>query len=295
MSVLGESLTKTIALRSSKKGRVKETPLPRTKVERGFRWGLIVVVTLIFAFLVAPILVVVIESFNSVDYLSFPIEGWSVQSYSEFFSDSSWVNAILVSLRIAVVAMLIAVLIGTMSAWALMRSKSKWKNLIYGFLYSPLVVPIIVLGLAYYFFFVRLQLIGSWLAIACAYAVLGTPYVLVAVSSSLRYFDSELENAARTLGAGPIRAVRHITFPNIRSSIVAGGIFGFVVAFDEAVIILFVSGSTSVTIARKMWDSVRYDLTPILAVAGTFLIVVTVALFLTSEAIQASRARQQQR
>lgn len=269
----------------------KRSHLPSTPIESVFRWGLRVLVVLVFAFLVVPILVVIAESFNGVNYLSFPLKGVSTQHYDRFFTDDTWVAATLLSAKIALLSCIIATSFGTMAAWSLARTKGRSKTLVYGLLYSPVIMPLIVLAISYYFFLSKFQLIGNWIAVSFVYAVMGVPFVLVAVSSALQHFDPEMESAARTLGAGPIKTLWYVTFPRIASGIAAGAIFAFVVAFDEAVIILFVSGSSAITLPRKLWDSVRYDLDPTLAVAGTVLIVVCVALFLVSELITVMRER----
>lgn len=265
--------------------------LPSTPVEVAFRWALRLIACAVFAFLVIPILIVVAESFNGVNYLAFPLEGVSTRHYSTFVNDPRWVEATLTSARIASLAAVVATVMGTMAAWALARHKGRGSTIAFGLLYSPVIVPIIVMAMAYYTFFSDLQIIGNWVAVALVYAVMGIPFVLVAVSSALHHFDPEIENAARTLGAGPIRTLRYITFPRIASGIVAGAIFAFVVAFDEAVVILFVAGSGAITLPRQLWDSVRYDLSPSLAVAGTVLIGVCVVLFLLSELLTSLRER----
>lgn len=269
----------------------KEQPLPRTRFERICRWGLRLVVFLLFAFLIAPIVVVILESFNGVNYLTFPLKGFSTKHYENFLGDSSWMNAAYLSGRTSFVAMILATSLGTMAAWGLQRSRSRWNPLLYALLYSPVVVPIIVVAIGYYFFFVDLKLIGNWFAVAMVYAAVSLPYVLVAVSAALQHFNPELEKAARTLGASPVKALRFVTFPNIVAGIFAGAVFAFVTAFDEAIIILFVSGSGAITLPRKLWDSVRYDLSPTLAVAGTVLIVICVGLFLLAEFVSAWNQR----
>lgn len=268
---------------------------PKTPLERVLGWAFRALVWLVFAFLVVPIGIVVIESFNSVAYLSFPLEGVSLKFYRKFFGDSSWVDATLTSGRIALMAALLATVIGAMAAWSLARSSMRGKGLLFGLMLSPLIVPLIVLAISYYLFFVKLRLIGSEFAIAAAYAAMGVPFVLVVVSGALQHFDPELENAARTLGAGPIRTLWRVTLPQLASAIGAGAIFAFVTAFDEAVVILFVSGSDAITLPRKLWDSVRYDIDPTLAVAGTVLIAVSVGLFTVAELIDAARKRRRRR
>jgi putative spermidine/putrescine transport system permease protein len=269
--------------------------LPRTRLEIVLGWAFRILVWLVLAFLIVPIFIVIAESFNSVAYLSFPLKGFSLDFYRKFLDDSSWVHATATSARIAVMASVLATVIGTMAAWGLARSRARGKGLIFALMLSPTIVPLIVMAISYYFFFAKLHLIGNEFAIAVAYAVMGIPLVLVVVSASLQHFDPELEKAARTLGAGPVRTLWRITLPQIASAIGAGAIFAFVTAFDESVVILFVSGSDAITLPRKLWDSVRYDIDPTLAVAGTVLIVVSVGLFLAAELIGALRDRRRRR
>jgi putative spermidine/putrescine transport system permease protein len=280
--------------RPARTRHAKDQPLPRTRTEVVFRWALRLTVYSLFFFLVAPIVVVVLESFNSVNYLSFPLEGFSTRHYKAFFTDVSWMNAAAISGRTAFVGAVLATLLGTMAAWGLKRSTSRANPVFYALLYAPVVVPIIVVAIGYYFFFADLRLIGNWLALGMVYAAIGMPYVLVAVTAALQHFNSELEKAARTLGASPVKALRFVTFPNILAGIFAGAVFAFVTAFDEAIIVLFVSGAGAVTLPRKLWDSVRYDLSPTLAVAGTVLIAVCVVLFVIAEMASARSRRRQQ-
>lgn len=272
--------------------RVGRKAAPRTFTEGLFRWVTITTVVAVFTFLVAPLLIVAIESFNSVNYLKFPIEGFSLKFYNAFFQDSRWLSAVGTSLKIAGVAALLATVIGVMGAWALSRTKTRGSGLVYALMYSPIVVPTIVLAIAFYFVLLDFKLVGNWVAVAVVYSILGIPYVLVATSSALRYFDPDLENAARSLGASPIKALLHVTFPQIISGIFGGAILAFILAFDEAIIILFVSGGGAVTLPRKLWDSLRYDLDPTLAVAGTLLIAVFVILYVGYEVVRSIRQRQ---
>ena len=267
--------------------------LPRTPIERFFSWALRAIVVAVLAFLIVPILIIILESFNGVNYLAFPLKGFSTQHYESFFADDSWMSSMALSFRIALLSAFIATLLGTMAAWALARTKARGKALVYALLYSPVVIPVIVLAMGYYFFFSKLHLIGNWMAIAAAYAVLGIPFVLVAVSSALEQFDKESENAARTLGAGPIRTLWFVTIPQLTSAIFAGAIFAFVVAFDEAIIILFIAGGGGITFPRKLWDSIRFDLNPTLAVAGTLLIAIVVGLYMVAELIKLLRERRE--
>lgn len=262
------------------------------KVQRNlFRWLYYAFVTAIFIFLVAPIAIVVHQSFNGVGYLSFPIQDPSLRWYRDFFGNDVWMSSIRTGLKLAVIAAVISTLLGTMAAWALSRVTFRGKNLVLALMFSPIVAPTIILALAFYLFFSDLQLIGNQYAIAAAYGVLGIPYSLVTVSAALTQFDPSQEQAAATLGAGPLRVLWHITLPQIATSIFAGFLFSFILAFDEVILINFLGGGETITLARQMWNSVRYDLTPVLAVAGTLLIAFSMSMFLLVDIVGTMRDR----
>ena len=271
-------------------GRRKDK-LPITRTESVSRWLLRLLALAVFGFLLAPIAIVVAESFNGAGYLVFPLDGISTRHYTNFANDPAWVDAAWTSARIAFAAAMLATVMGTMAASALARTAARGRGLVYGLLYSPAVVPIIVMALGYYRFFSDLQWLGEWYAVAIANAVMGTPFVLVAVSAALQHVNHDLENAARSLGASPVKALRFVTFPQITTGILAGAVFAFVSAFDESVIILFIGGRGSITLTSKLWASVRDDMSPTIAVAGTLLIAVCVLLFLLSELLTSLRER----
>lgn len=263
-----------------------------TRIQRNlFRWLYYALVAAIFVFLIAPIAIVVHQSFNGVGYLSFPIQNPGLRWYRDFFGNDVWMSAIRTGLTLALIAAIISTLLGTMAAWALSRVAFRGKSLVLALMFSPIVAPTIILALAFYLFFADLHVIGNRYAIAAAYGVLGIPYSLVTVTAALTQFDPAQEQAAATLGAGPLRVLWHITLPQVATSIFAGFFFSFILAFDEVIIITFLGGGETITLARQMWNSVRYDLTPVLAVAGTLLIGISMGMFLLVEIISTARER----
>lgn len=279
------------AIQSTAPRRAPRLPLA-TRIQRNlFRWLYYLLVTAILVFLIAPIAIVVHQSFNGVGYLSFPIQNPSLRWYRDFFGNDVWMSAIRTGLTLALIAAIISTLLGTMAAWALSRVTFRGKNLVLALMFSPIVAPTIILALAFYLFFADLKLIGNQYAIAAAYGVLGIPYSLVTVTAALTQFDPAQEQAAATLGAGPLRVLWHITLPQIATSIFAGFFFAFILAFDEVIIITFLGGGETITLARQMWNSVRYDLTPVLAVAGTLLIAFSMGMFLLVDIISTVRDR----
>jgi putative spermidine/putrescine transport system permease protein len=119
----------------------------------------------------------------------------------------------------------------------------------------------------------RVHLVGSPLGLVLAHTVLALPLVVVNVSATLKGFDESVERAAMSLGAGPIRTFRYVTFPLIRPGIIAGALFAFMASFDEVIVAIFLSGRTATTLPKRMWDSVLLETDPTIAAISTMLII----------------------
>jgi len=248
--------------------------------------GLSVFAGVVFLYLVFPILIVIPLSFSSGTYLSFPPPGFSMHWYQNFFGRSDWLDAAYLSIWIGGAVMCLATLLGTPAAIALVRSRIPGKNLLLGFIISPLIAPVIVLAIGIYFFYARLGLVGNPFGLVIAHTCLAVPFVVINVSAALQGFDERLEHAAMNLGATPWRTFWQVTFPIIRPGVLAGALFAFISSFDELVVALFVSGSTAVTLPRKMWESIRFEIDPTIAAVSTILIVVTGLVFLSAELLR---------
>ena len=132
----------------------------------------------------------------------------------------------------------------------------------------------------------RNMTVGLPSPICCRPICLAAPFVVAVVSSSLVGFDRRLEFAAMNLGAGPWATFWQVTFPLIRPAVLAGAFFAFIASFDELIVALFVSGSTAITLPRRMWDELRFEIDPTIAAVSTLLVALTLALFLASEALR---------
>lgn len=241
---------------------------------------------LVLLYLVFPILVVVPLSFSSASYLGFPPPGWSLRWYANFLGRGDWLDAAWLSIWIGVAVMALATLLGVPAAIALVRATFRGKALLMGFIISPVIAPVIIVAIGIYFFYARLGLIGNATGLVIAHTCLAVPFVVINVAAALQGFDERLEQAAMNLGATPWRTFWQVTFPIIRPGIFAGALFAFISSFDELVVALFVSGSTAVTLPRKMWDSIRFEIDPTIAAVSTILIALTAALFLTAELLR---------
>lgn len=253
---------------------------------RTSRFVLCVVAVLVSLFLIFPVLIIVPVSFSAGSFLSFPPPGWSLQWYQRLFSRADWLNSAWLSIWIAFLVTILSTILGTAGAYGLVRGKFPGQRILVGFILSPLIVPGIIVAIAVYFFYARLQLVGSTMAIAVAHTALAVPFVVVNVSASLYGFDRRLEQAAYNLGANGLTAFRLVTFPIIRPGIAAGALFAFISSFDELIVALFIAGPTQVTLPLRMWESMRNSIEPTIAAVSVLAIVISVSLFLTASWLQ---------
>jgi len=264
---------------------------PKRAQRSGPGYGVKIVAALVLLYLVFPILVVIPLSFSAGTYLSFPPPGFSLRWYANFFGRTDWLDAASLSLWVGAAVMLLATALGAPAALALVRSDFRGKNFVTGFIISPLIAPVIIVAIGIYFFYARLGLVGNPVALVIAHTALAVPFVVINVSATLQGFDERLEQAAMNLGATPWRTFWQVTFPIIRPGVLAGALFAFISSFDELVVALFVSGTSAVTLPRKMWESIRFEIDPTIAAVSTMLIVLTGALFLSAELLRQRSVR----
>jgi putative spermidine/putrescine transport system permease protein len=246
---------------------------------------------LVLAFLIFPIFVIVPVSFSSSPFLQFPPPGWSLRWYERFFGRPQWVDAAILSFWVAAVVMVLATVLGTAAAFALVRGHIRGRRWINSFILSPLIVPGIVVAIAIYFFYARLRLVGTPLGMILAHTALAVPYVVVNVTATLYGFDRRLEQAAMNLGANRWRMFSHVTLPLIRPGVLAGALFAFIASFDELIVAIFIAGAGAVTLPARMWEGVRMEVDPTIAAVATITIFISIAAFL-SAALLERRARQ---
>jgi len=229
----------------------------------------------VLLFLIAPVIIILIVSFSGADYLSFPPPYLSLRWYQRFLGTPSWRQAIAVSTQVAVLTMLFATALGLLAALALVRGRFRGKGVIYAVLLSPLIVPTIITAIGLYFFFVRLKATGSIFAMALGHTVLALPVVVIIMAAALQGFDIRLEQAALSLGASCLTALRRITLPLILPGLLSAALFAFLTSFDELLIPLFLSGVEVQTLTVRVWNSLVLEVDPTIAAVSSFLIGVT--------------------
>ena len=241
-------------------------------------WPLWVVSGSAIFFLIAPVLLLIPMSLGSAEIIEFPPSQIGLDQYRKFFSHPAWQSAVLNSLQISAMTAVVSSFLGVLASLGLVWGKFKGKGLINAFIISPMIVPIIVMALAFYISLAKLGLIGTKLGLVLAYTPLTLPFSVLPISATLRGFDRSLENAARILGASRFQTFIKVTFPIIRPGIFTGAIFAFMIAFDEVVIALFICGTTAVTLPKKMWDVIRYEVEPMLPAISTLLFLLAIII-----------------
>ncbi len=251
--------------------------------ERAWHYLLRVLSALVLVFLIAPVLVIIPLSFNADTFLLYPLSGFSLRWYEELFTSDIWQRALRNSLIISPLATLLAMVLGTTAAIGLVRVKFRGKALLMSILISPMVVPMVIVGVALYFFFAPLGLTGTYTGLVLAHAVLGVPFVVIAVTATLQGFDYNQVRAAASLGATPLYAFFRITLPLVAPGVISGGLFAFGTSFDEVVVVLFLASPEQATLPRQMFSGIRDNISPTIAAAATILIIISTALLLTLE------------
>jgi len=258
----------------------RQTDVARSEhdgVRTGTSRGLRLVGLFIIAFLLVPIMLLIPLSLSGAQFLQFPPTSLSLRWYHNFFTRPDWMSAARVSLEVGVMVTLLSTILGTTAALAFHRSRALLVKLLYPVVISPMVVPTLVIAVALYFSFARVGLIGTHAALVLAHTIIALPIVVIIVMASLKRVNVGPERAARSLGAGPIRAFLYTTFPAIRPAIVSGALFSFLTSFDDVVMALFLGGSNS-TLPKRMWDGVQLEIDPTIAAVSSLLVMISIAL-----------------
>jgi putrescine transport system permease protein len=242
------------------------------------RWFLPVAASIGYIFLYAPIISLVVFSFNA-NRLVTVWSGFSTQSYADLWADPQLLPAAWLSLRIAAVSATIALVLGTLCAIALVRFRRfRGKTVLQATVSAPLVMPDVITGIALLLLFVTMQSLIGWpagrgvLTIIIAHSTFCTAYVTVVVQSRLADFDLSLEEAAMDLGANPVRVFFDITLPIIAPALISGWLLSFTLSLDDLVIASFVSGPGSSTLPMIIFSKVRLGVSPEVNALATIII-----------------------
>ncbi len=262
--------------------------------ERLTRIGLIVLTGAVLVFLVAPILTIVPLSFSSGAFFYYPLPGFSLRWYRDFFTSPFWLLSLKNSLIIGTSATVLATVLGTMAALGIWRARFPAQALVLAMLISPMVVPVIIIAVGVYFAFAPLGLTDGYLGLVLAHATLGVPFVVITVLATLSAFDRTLLRAAESLGASQITTFRRVMLPLIMPGVASGAVFAFAASFDEVVVVLLMAGPAQRTLPRQMFAGINDNISLTIAAAATMLIAISLVLMIAVGALQRRSARLRQ-
>ncbi|CAN7183177.1 ABC transporter permease subunit [Rhizobium ruizarguesonis] len=252
-------------------------------------------VTLGFAFLYLPIVLLVIFSFNESKLVTV-WGGFSTKWYVSLMSNQALLDAAWVTLRVGLLSATLATILGTMAALTLVRyTRFRGRMLFSGMVYAPLVMPEVITGLSLLLLFVAIGLDRGFWTITLAHTTLTMCFVAVVVQSRLLSFDHSIEEAAQDLGAPPVRTFFEITLPIIAPAVASGWILAFTLSLDDLVIASFTSGPGATTLPMRIYSQVRLGVTPEINAVCTILIGIVAVGVICASIITKRRETQRQR
>jgi putative spermidine/putrescine transport system permease protein len=219
-------------------------------------------------FLLLPIAIVAVFALNPTPYIAFPPVGVSLRWFAKFFASPDFMNSLWLSLRVAAVVVVLATVIGALAALAIARGNLPGVRLLTAAFLSPLMLPAILTGLALFQVFMLAGVGRPLWGLVVGHTLVAVPYVLRTTLAVLHDFDRRIEEAAAVLGAPPARVFREVTLPLIRPGVMAGGIFAFIVSFDQFPISLFLVVPNGETLPVVLFNYIRFDLDGAIAAAS---------------------------
>jgi putative spermidine/putrescine transport system permease protein len=231
----------------------------------------LVLASIVALFLVAPLGIIVPMSFSKAISFEFPPPGYWTGYYAQYFSSQSWLEATANSFIIAFGSTLFTLIVAIPAAFGFVRHRFHGRSALNLVLMLPIIVPAVVSALGYYSFLSLARLVGTHAGMIIAHSVLSIPVAFLVIAAALKGFDRNLERAALSAGAGPLRTFFWVTLPVLRPGILVGALFAFLHSFNEAVVAIFIAGRDASTLPKKMFESIRLESDPVIAVVSTLL------------------------
>ncbi|HEX2891175.1 ABC transporter permease [Vineibacter terrae] len=240
--------------------------------------ALAVIGCLVIGFLLLPVVVVLPMSFNAAPYFEIIPSQPSFIQYERLFSSADWFEVLWRSVHVAALATLIASVVGVLAALGTVRLGARWRSMAEALLLSPQIIPSVVIAASAYYVFATFGLVGSVAGIALMHALLAVPFVVILVLSRLESLDPAMVQASASLGASPVRTFWLVTLPQLKLTLVASSVLAFHVSFDEVVVALFLSGARTKTLPVKLWDSILFEVSPLLPAISTVVVLASVLI-----------------
>lgn len=245
---------------------------------------------LVYLALILPGFIVVATSFTSGEAMRFPPTGFSLRWYYAFWESSLFIDSLALSLQLAALATALSLLIGFAAAFAIERNEFRGRELIRGFILSPLLIPAVVLGLGLMQLQVWIGLSDTFAGLLVGRVVVTLPYVVRTLSANMVMLDPNLEHAAMSLRAKPVTVLRTITIPLLAPGLISAGVFAFVTSFGNISLSVFLGSGGNVTLPVRVLAYVEQTVDPLLAAVSSIVIVFTMLAILIADRISGPRS-----
>jgi putative spermidine/putrescine transport system permease protein len=236
-------------------------------------------------FILAPLVVVVAVSFTGKGYISLPTDGLSLRWFRAILGAGDILNALWLSLWLGLASATAAVVLAVPGALALTRYQFPGRGALMGFFLSPLMIPHVVLGVAFLRFFTTAGMTGSFFWLAMTHVVVILPYALRLTLAAATGLDRDAERAALSLGASRFTAFRRVVLPLILPGVTGGWLLAFIQSFDELTMTLFVATPGTTTLPVAMYNQIAQSIDPLVASVSTVLIIGTLVVMFVMDRI----------
>jgi putative spermidine/putrescine transport system permease protein len=233
----------------------------------------------VLAILLAPLVVVAGVSVNEKKELLFPPRGFSLAWYGELLSQADWLNAVKNSLIIAVLSAALAVSIAFPLAYFLWRHRVWYAQVLFGLGVAPFMLPPVITALGFLLFWVNVGLYGNMIATLISHAIFFVTLPLVTISLGLESIDRQIIEASTTMGADSRKVFSTVVLPMVRPYLISGYAFAFVLSLNEYIVAYMVAGFTVETLPIKIFNSLRYGYTPVMAAVAVVFVLVAILVF----------------
>ena len=281
-------------------------PSYATPVQRTYYYAYLLICSLVFFFLIAPLVAIIPISFSQSPFMVFTEgmmtwppdpEAWSLRWYRYMVGictdenlttpcSNKWMIGTVNSFFVGFVSTFFATALGTLAALGLSRPHMPYKALIMSILISPMIVPLIITAAGMFFFYAKINLVYTFTGIILAHIALSTPFVVITVTATLVGFDMNMVKASQSLGAKTIRTFFKVIMPLILPGVISGALFAFITSFDEVVIVMFMASLDQLTIPKQMWAGIRQEISPVILCMATCLVALSIFLLTTVELLR---------
>lgn len=238
---------------------------------------------LVYLFLFAPLVIIIMTSFGPDNYIAFPPKGFSLKWFSSILASRTFIRTFQISINVGFIATIFALILGVPAAYSLSRYNFKGKLAIKNFFLSPIIIPGIVFGFSIFNYIVIKMRLPIYTSLLIGHTVVIIPYVVRVIASSLESFDYSIEEAAMSLGASKLRTFFTVVFPNITSSVIAAFMLAFINSFNNVPVSIFLTGPGVSTLPINMMSYVEYNYDPTVSALSVILMIMTIGIMFIIE------------